>query len=292
MNNAVTFENRPLLNLLIAHMPEAKPLLKQFNLSEVARIPDPVFANDEGIYLTVTGNGSAAMATAVAALAAWQDEHVAPAWLNIGIAGHGSAEVGSGLLINKVRDAVSGDSHFPTPGTVRLPVSALHTVSEVERSYPEAVAYDMEGSAFWEAALAHGQLDQIQLFKIVSDNPQQHVDEFQISAVADLFKAQQKELAELVAAMRSTASEHRQVYGLPMAYADFIKRYHFTATQRVQFEKLLRRWTAFDRPQSFSRALDEFLQEEALLDVRKPASTIIKRLENELRKIAAPELMR
>jgi len=285
MSEMTKTPSRPLLNLLIAHMPEAKPLLSQFALAEVARTPSPVFANDEGIYLTVTGNGTDAMTTAIEALASWQGDHVAPAWLNIGIAGHGSAEVGSGFLINKINDALSGNAQFPTPGATGLPVSALYTVAEIERSYPQAAAYDMEGSAFWEAASSYGQLDQIQLFKIVSDNPQQHVDEFKISAVAELLGGQQAELATLVAAMHSAASEHVRVHELPREYAGLIDRYHFTATQRVQLEKLLRRWMAFDRPRSFSLVLDDFLKAEMPLDVSKRGGAIIERLDSELRNI-------
>ena len=277
--------SRPVLNLLVAHGPEAKPLLRQFGLSEVTRSPLPIFASDTGVYLTVTGNGAAAMAAAVEALANWQGARVAPAWLNIGIAGHGSAGIGSGLLINKIIDVQSGSAYFPTAGTSALPVSVLCTVTEIERSYPEAVAYDMEGAAFWEAASHYGQLDQIQLFKIVSDNPEQHVDDFRIEAVAGLFKGQEIALASLIESMCSAASEYQRVYAVPEEHAALIARYHFTATQRVQLGKLLRRWVAFERPSSFSTILDEYLKAEAPPGGAKPGSIIIERLQNELRNI-------
>lgn len=275
--------SKSVLNLLVAHMPEAKPLLRQFALSEVARSPLPVFANDAGVCLTVTGNGATAMSAAVKALASWQGDCVAPAWLNIGIAGHGSAGIGSGLLVNKIVDARSENTYFPTPGTSGLPVTALWTVTEVERSYPQAVAYDMEGAAFWEAASCYGQMDQIQLFKIVSDNPEQHVDDFRIEAVAGLFRGQETSLATLVETMRNEASEYQRIYTLPKEHAALIARYHFTATQRVQLEKLLRRWIAFERPSSFSSILDEYLKREGGPGFDKPGNMIIERLETELR---------
>lgn len=237
---------KALVNIVVAHLPEAKPLLRQFALSQIARTPHPLFANNKGIYLTVSGNGGQAMAMACAHLAGRQQaQGVAPAWLNVGIAGHGSAAIGSGILINRILDGQHGNCYFPSPVLDGFPVSSLQTVNRIERRYAEPQAYDMEGAAFWVAATQYAALDLVQLYKIVSDNPQQHVDDFQIESVPELFSARQEELAAAIEQLCQLASEQRQLYDLPVEYYQLVDSVTFSATQRSQLQKMFHKWSAF-----------------------------------------------
>ena len=248
MNRSLTVPSKPVLNLLVAHMPEAKPLIKQFALQPIARSPHPLFGNEDGIYLTVSGNGSRAMTLACAHLAGRQQEvGQAPAWLNIGIAGHGSEPVGAGLLINKIINKQQGKSYYPSPSINGLPVSALQTVNRVERVYKDPHAYDMEGSAFWESATFYGQLDFVQLFKIVSDNPEQHVDDFDLHSIPGLIAEKMEEIAEVALGLHSLAREYLQIHDLPDEFYELTRRVNFTATQSSQLQKLFQRWTAFGK---------------------------------------------
>ncbi len=250
MSNSAAKGARPLLNILVAHMPEARPLLELFSLKPLGQSRLPVYSNEQGVTLAVSGNGCAAMTAAVEALADLQGESVAPAWLNVGIAGHGSAAIGRGLLINRICDAQSQAVYFPTPGLHGFAHSALVTVAEVERHYHQDAAYDMEALAFWKAALQHGRLDQIQSYKIVSDNPQHPLENFALTQVKNLFAGVENDLLALYGAMLETAREYCAVHDLPPVYALLMSRYHFTVSQKIQLAKLLRQSQALGATQS------------------------------------------
>lgn len=234
------------VNLAVAHLPEAKPLLSALKLKQICYRPFPVFAGADGVQLIVTGNGKLAMATAVGYLQALQETgRSSPAcWLNIGIAGHGEAALGSGLLIHKIQDRESGQVYYPTPLIDIAPASALVTGDVVEVQYLEAVAYDMEGSGFWQAATQFAGIDFVQLFKIVSDNPQHHVEHFDVGQIGTLISAQLEPICEVVEQLRELAANHANVHALPEASAEILSRWHFTRTQENQLQALLRRWRA------------------------------------------------
>jgi hypothetical protein len=230
----------PLLNVLVAHMPEARPLIKQYQLAPFGDKSLKLFSNNKGISLMVSGNGCEAMRAAARALNELQGEFVAPAWLNVGIAGHGALPVGAGILINKLRDQQSNACFYPTPLPERFPVSELLTVAEVEHDYSEPIAYDMEAVAFWEEASRYGQLDLVHCFKIISDNPEQPVAQFDISNVATLYAGVQDSLGKLIKLLLDAASGYRALHDRPVMYEELTARTHFTVSQRVQLEKLLR----------------------------------------------------
>lgn len=249
----------PLVNILVAHWLEAKPLVLQLGLRQQSGKPHRLFGNDQGIALLVTGNGKQAMAAGVGYLAGLQQvQGVAPAWLNIGIAGHGKAEVGSGVLINKIEDRQTGQVYYPTPGLWNGPASALVTVDSPETTYPGDEAYDMEGAAFWNAALQYGLLDLLQLFKLVSDTPEQDVSQFRPEQVADLMTAQRDAISEVLDRLQERAGGHQRRHAMPASFTDLIQRLHFTATQRTQLRSLFRRWSAYGREQDLEDLVADY----------------------------------
>jgi len=264
----------PLVNILVAHWLEAKPLVRLLSLRQQSGKPHRLFSNEQGVALCVAGNGKLAMAAATGYLAGLQQgQGAAPAWLNIGIAGHGQSEVGAGFVINRIEDRLTGQLYYPTPGLCKTPGSALVTVDEPETDYPGNEAYDMEGSGFWLAANQYGILDLVQLFKIISDNPGQDVSQFRPEQVADLISAQQDDIVSLLSELQSRAGGHQRRHAMPAAFTSLIERLHFTATQRTQLRSLFRRWTAYGRQQDL---------EELVADYRGDARSLLSELETKL----------
>ncbi len=257
LNGEVGKGTAPLLNVLVAHMPEARPLINRYQLAPSGDKSLKLFSNNKGISLMVSGNGCEAMRAAASALAELQGEAVAPAWLNVGIAGHGALPVGAGVLINKIRDQQSNACSYPTPLPERFPVSELLTVAEVEHNYSEAIAYDMEAVAFWEEASRYGQLDLVHCFKIISDNPEQPIAQFDISNVATLYAGVQDSLGKLIKMLLDSASEYRALHDRLLMYEELTASTHFTVSQRVQLEKLLRSAIALKRIDRASEALTD-----------------------------------
>ena len=111
-----------MLCLVVALAAEARPLLAPHRLQGVNGHPYRICAGEQ-THLIVSGIGKVAAAAATAYLRALIGDTPA-AWLNIGIAGHGSQAVGTPLLAHKVVDAASGKPFYPT-FTAPRPVAPL-----------------------------------------------------------------------------------------------------------------------------------------------------------------------
>jgi hypothetical protein len=93
-------------------------------------------------------------------------------WLNIGICGHGSLEIGTPLLIDRIIDEPSGrEWSLAVRPLIIDSIGALTCVPEPLPEYVDNMAYDMESSGFIKAVTETDALDNARIFKIVSDNP-------------------------------------------------------------------------------------------------------------------------
>lgn len=223
---------------------EAKPLVAFFGLKkQLAVTAFAVYAN-EGICLTVTGCGKAAMAAGVAYSQALFADGGEAILLNLGVAGHTQQAIGTVLLADKIIDADSGRCFYP-PLVFTPPCATelLRTASVPQVDYSLPGLYDMEASAFYETASRFTCAELIQCLKVVSDNqeanltsPDAHLAAKQVAA---LLAGQIVVVEALVASLRQLASQ------LPAAslaigqYPAWLSAYRFTAAESQQLQKLL-----------------------------------------------------
>lgn len=164
-------QNRNPINLVVALPAEAKPLINKMNLQRDQRNKRLPLYTGDGICLIITGPGASASAQGVHALQSLRP-YAGTQWINVGICGHGSLDVGTPLLIDHIIDGQSGEKWsllIPHPPTNR--VGSLTCVHEAQSEYATDMAYDMESSGFIEAVgTIHGS-SCATLLKIVSDNP-------------------------------------------------------------------------------------------------------------------------
>jgi nucleoside phosphorylase len=229
------------INLVVALMPEAKPLISHFDLAAVnTRSPLPVFQRD-GIRLIVSGIGAAAAAAATGYLFAQQQQRDL-AWLNVGVAGHGCLAIGEGRLIHKISEHNSGRNWFP-PQTLKLGVAsdALNSVSRIERRYAQPQFYDMEAAAYYATACRFSSGELVQCFKIVSDNPSHPVDAVNADTARTLIGAQMKSLDRVVTALSALSDTAIKAVAEPAALDACLSRWSFTVTQQNQLYRLLQR---------------------------------------------------
>lgn len=245
------------INLVVAHALEAKPLCAMLNLRvSTMRHSFPLYGNDEGTNVIVSGIGKLAAAAATSYLAGLQAGTPASAWLNVGIAGHQQADIGAGLLAHKIVDAHSGATHYPPQLLSGFTSTTVITVDAVETNYPELAAYDMEASGFYASASRFSTTELVQVFKVVSDNAQHGVAHFQTSQVAPLISAQRESLTDLLEQLRELLATYHAAYRAPAAYETLLARYRFTASQQAQLRRLCERYHALDRNQEL-RALSQ-----------------------------------
>ena len=100
-----------MLCLVVALQAEAAPLVDRFALKSLNGHPYRLYAGADP-HLITSGVGKLASASAVAYLRARIGQTPA-AWLNVGIAGHARAPLGTALLAHKIHDVGSSKSYYP-----------------------------------------------------------------------------------------------------------------------------------------------------------------------------------
>ena len=226
-----------MLCLVVALAAEARPLLAPHRLQGVSGHPYRICAGEQ-THLIVSGVGKVAAAAATAYLRALIGDAPA-AWLNIGIAGHGSQAVGTALLAHKVVDIASGKLFYPTfTASPPCRTTLLHTVDRVQPATGDA-AYDMEASGFCEAAQRFATSERVHCLKVVSDNPQSSYQELNAEKVETLIEAQLDMIAQVGEHLRALSQQLHALHADPPGLAELTARWQFTATQQHQLRGLL-----------------------------------------------------
>ena len=233
-----------LINLVVAHGLEAKPLLALFDL-QPQEDSDNVYVSNSGVRLIVTGMGRQNVEYS---LAKWAESVPSArrdtAWLNIGIAGHQNLAVGDTLIANKIIGGPDIASVFPTPIIGGLRTGTVITVDQPELNYPEDAAYDMEAFAFWRSVAAFGPLDLVQSYKIVSDNPDSSTDKVTPTLIAELFDSASREIEHLVLQLKALAEKQQSLVSDPPAFLRAKASYRLSVTQEIQLRRLCHRFYA------------------------------------------------
>jgi nucleoside phosphorylase len=235
------------VNIVVAHSLEAKALVPMLQLKrEASPAKNVQYSNSNGLSLIVSGIGKQAVEAAVASLAEQQanEEGQIRAWLNIGIAGHRDAPLGSAWLGNKITDLASGASAYPPQLISGIKAGSVITVDEPENNYPSNAAYEMEASAFYAEAAKYSTAELVQVFKIVSDNLQNPISEMDLQGIPNLIARQAATLDKLLSRLGALVEQHNVHNSLPSYYHDMRSRLRLTANQKLQFKRLCQRYKA------------------------------------------------
>ncbi|MBT2969564.1 MAG: hypothetical protein KME56_06315 [Candidatus Thiodiazotropha sp. (ex Ctena orbiculata)] len=136
----------------------------------------PLYSAD-AVRLVITGPGATAAAQGVRYVHDVRP-HSHAHWINIGICGHGTLAVGTPILVDRIVD-VQGGGEWSLPLTHPLfnCVGPLACVPQPQAEYEAEMAYDMESCGFIEAVTAINSLTSATVMKIVSDNPDNDVQQ-------------------------------------------------------------------------------------------------------------------
>jgi len=233
-----------MLHIICALKPEARPLLDHFELRarpDAARI----YHNPAtGISLTLSGIGQAAAAAAVTRTYTQFNADKTHAWLNLGIAGHADLPVGQAVMINKVTDARSGQTWFPSRVfSVPLPCRDLITLEQPDANYRQEL-YDMECAGFFRAMSGQATLELVQAMKIISDNAGQSLATVTPARVRRLITQNLPVIKEVTGQLLSLSALLQQLEDPGPDYQALTRRHHFSVSQRHQLGALLRKWQA------------------------------------------------
>ncbi len=233
-----------MLHIISALKPEAGPLQDHFDLQPLADTTS-IYQNPEAhITLTLSGIGKAASAAAVARTRDHYKADRSHAWLNLGIAGHADLPLGQAVIINKVTDAASGQTWYPSRVfTTTLPAYHLLTLDQPDNNYREEL-FDMECAGFFQAASECATLELVQALKIISDNAAQPMSGVNPDLVSSLMKQNLPVVEEIMQQLLALSKLQRRLHDPGPDYHTLIRHRHFTVTQQHQLQSLLRKWRA------------------------------------------------
>ena len=199
-----------MLCLVTALQAEARPLIAHYKLQAIQGHAFRLYTGN-GLRLIVSGIGKVAAAGAVAYQCALLDNSPS-AWLNVGIAGHANKEVGSALLAHKITDTTNGKTFYPIfTAAPACPTSPLYTVDQAETAYATDCAYDLEASAFFETAQRFTSGELGHCLKIISDNPQNPIGNFDLKKVAGLVESQLECIGQVAATLQDLSGRKPDV---------------------------------------------------------------------------------
>lgn len=232
----------PNINLVTALSSEAKPLIDAFRLDRVLDARGFVLYAKDDVSLVVTGIGRMRAAAATGWLAARQGESRSSAWLNVGIAGHGSRPAGSMMLAGKLRDAATGRHVFPPALVGRgLDRDLVITVDRAETGYSEDAAYEMEAFAIWDTATRFVTGELVSFMKIVSDGPEAgEIETIDRAGVISLVGAHVDAVSGVMDELRELAGIEAARTAAPAGIDAYLEHWHFTVSARHELTGLLR----------------------------------------------------
>lgn len=239
-----------------AYHQEALPLIQALRLKRDNHVHAFALFSNDNIVLIESGQGAQLTAMAIGFVAGQlQQRNIA--WLNIGIAGHANADIGRLFTAQRIIDAQSQHSHYPDPSLNQdMDPETVCSYAQANNDYQQAMLYDMEAWAFFDAALHFSSLELIQCLKIVSDNSSRPAADLDKQQVAALIQTQSDNIISVIESLRQRVQQLRSIERLPDLYHSLLSNMRFSESQKPQLQNLLRQWQQVGAPE-----MEPFIQQ-------------------------------
>ena len=197
------------MNFIIALEAEAKPLIDALKLKKVpGPLPFPTFQN-KNHQLVVSGIGKVASAGATGFLLGKSPSQDRPSsFLNLGIAGHRSLDIGSLFIADRIFLEDCSSTYYPPQiidsGIVRSP---LQTCDRPNTDYERESGYDMEAHGCYTIASKSVTRELVQVVKVVSDNLRQPLNTFNPKIVSKVIDKNLPVILGFVESLEMLANE-------------------------------------------------------------------------------------
>lgn len=231
--------NRSTLTIICCALAcEAKPLIDFFKLKKDTNIHAFSVFHSGSVLLIVSGMGQHNMSAAVNWLNGYLNSSKTQFWLNVGVAGHQSANIGSLFCTHKISS--QHQTLYPTKWLKhKIKLEQLLTVYEEEEKYPDNHLYDMEGFAFYQAATRFNSQECVQCLKIVSDN-KEHSSNRDKSFISDLIAHHCDAIVSFIDLHTNALEElNSEAHNFDKFKLRILNNIHFSHSQQLQLSTLL-----------------------------------------------------
>ena len=227
------------MNFVVAFKGEAQQLIDFYQLAKVEETPYPLFRNHQHS-LIISGLGRDRAVSATTALHQVTNKPNL-GWMNLGIAGHGSIEIGEALIAGKITDDSSNESFYPPQIFEHsFAVSCLQTCSKPCSNYQPDLGYDMEAHAFYKTASKFSIRELVQVIKIVSDNPDYDLNQVNPKGVPAMIERHLEEIDALVKQIDTASLTMQHDEEVDKICEKTQSMHSFSVTHKHQLHDLLR----------------------------------------------------
>ena len=187
-----------MIHFIVATTSEARPLIDFFKLKKKNSISNFIFFDNDEISLTISGIGKINAAMSVTHTYYEFNKIKNNVWVNFGIAGHISHNIGKIFLINKIIDKETNYKYFPhIIKNCNLEQKSCITYGEQNFFYNDDLS-DMEASGFFMAADKYSTKELIHSIKIISDNEEEKIDFSDKKKLYDIIKPNEKMITSYI----------------------------------------------------------------------------------------------
>ena len=233
---------------VVALKEEAKIILDYFKLQKInEKTIYPIYKNeDETHWLILCGIGRSNAAASTAYLYTYSEASRYTSWINLGIAGSAKGNYGDLYLVDKISTYQGKKSTYPfTLPKTSLPKMHLFTSDIPISDYTDHELIDMEGSAFFDIASKLTSKEFICLMKVISDGPNNKINEITKSKIYNLIKQNLLKIIDVISYYERLSEEELQIRQKPKLFNEIKSKWHFSVTQSHKLETLLRRVEVF-----------------------------------------------
>lgn len=230
--------------LIMALKAEATPVISHYKLKQLSHSsPFPVWKNNS-LSLIISGPGQMAAATATAWFASFLSDLSPLYFINFGVAGHSCLPLGTPVIPHCIEDVSSCKLFYPICFSTSYKMEKLYSVTQVEHSYKKQGLYDMESSGFFYAASRFVTLEQIGLFKVVSDNQFHRPDLVTKQKLHELILSSIPDFEKWLTHLPSISLQKDPVVDLEKVYQVF----HLTYMEKYKLQQLCKKMLILSIP--------------------------------------------
>lgn len=256
---------------IVALPAEARPLIAHFKMQKCAH---PFLNVYQGSDFTLLQCGIGKLNAAASTGALLQFLPHTDALINVGIAG-GQYAMGDRLLALSVRDAGSDRTWFPHLPPVRLlsdiACAEVCTVDKPTDAYEKNTVFDMEASGVFSAASTYVGSAFIHCLKVVSDNPDNPIDNINPSNVSLAIDKAIPDIEKLIKALPySTKPDTSMIDELCHSLFNSIRH---SQTEKHQTQRLVGRLAALSNE---ALNIDELIQSQSAKHLHRQLTTTIR----------------
>ena len=233
-----------MIHFIIATNSEARPLIDLFKLKKKNSNKLQIYCNQD-ISLTITGIGKINSAIGVIQTFYETSKKLNDCWINLGLAGHKSHDIGKIFAISKIYDNDTGQKLYPFVNSFKINSDECISLGKKNKKYSTKI-YEMESSGFFNACNKFSSKEFIQILKIISDNHYEAVNFKKNEQIYNLIIQHKKIIIEFTNYMKkdNCSISNRFQRCMDEEFIKLFKQENFTFTEEKQMKSLLKMYFA------------------------------------------------